>query len=102
MNKRTVALAIGQRTKIAVWKRDGHRCVVCGDLNASPNAHFIPRSQSGLGIEKNIVTLCADCHRIFDQGTAEEREEIRQYLRGYLKEIYPDWNENDLIYRKEY
>ena len=27
--------------------------------------------------------------------------EMRAYFREYLMDIYPGWNENDLIYRKE-
>ena len=63
-----------------------------------PNAHFISRSHGGLGIEKNIVTLCPRCHRRYDQ--TDEREDIRMELREYLKSKYPDWVESDLIYRK--
>lgn len=47
----------------------------------------------------NLVMLCADCHRRFDQSA--EREEIRGELREYLQGLYPDWNEADLKYRKD-
>ena len=62
-------------------------------------AHFVPRSHGGLGREMNLVMLCADCHRRFDQSA--EREEIRGELREYLQALYPDWNEADLKYRKD-
>ena len=67
-SKRTKATDIPQKVKQAVWERDGGRCVVCGCCrNVMPNAHFIPRSKGGLGIEENIVTLCTNltenqCH----------------------------------------
>lgn len=98
MNKRTKACDISQKVKNKVWKRDNECCILCGSPYARPNAHFISRSHSGLGIEKNIVTLCSNCHRRYDQTT--ERENIRVYIRNYLKEKYKDWNEEDLVYKK--
>jgi len=98
--KRTKALAISPRVKEAVWERDGGRCIVCGSPNAAPNAHYIARSHGGLGIEENIATLCHDCHRIFDFGVAGEQETIGKILRAHFKIHYPDWDDDNLIYRK--
>jgi hypothetical protein len=85
---------------------DGHPCCInCGkpappeNPLAFSNAHFIPRSQLGLGVEENGLTLCPDCHRRYDQTT--DREELRSYFREYLMDHYPDWDESRLIYRKE-
>lgn len=86
--------------------RDGGRCVVCGNThNVMPNAHYIPRSKGGLGIAENIVTLCTEltenqCHRRFDFGTAEERKAIGGMIKRYLQAHYPDWKEEELVYRK--
>lgn len=105
-SRRAKALDISQTVKRRVWERDKGQCVLCGSrINCMPNAHFIPRSQGGLGIEKNIVTLCTElsenqCHRRFDFGTAEERASIREALKEYLQGQYPDWDEKDLVYRK--
>ena len=105
-SKAARACDISREVKEKVWIRDRGKCVVCGnDYNADPNAHFIPRSKLGLGIEQNIVTLCNNftekkCHFRFDNGTREEREEIRNKIRDYLMKKYPDWNEEDLYYRK--
>jgi 5-methylcytosine-specific restriction endonuclease McrA len=63
------------------------------------NAHFIPRSHGGLGDERNGLTLCPICHRKFDQTTA--RKGMRVFFRDYLMDHYEDWNEEDLVYRKE-
>lgn len=63
-----------------------------------PNAHYLPRSKGGLGIEQNIVTLCINCHRRYDQST--EREELKEIIKNYLKSKYENWNEKDLIYKK--
>lgn len=98
MNRRTRALSISPRVKRAVYERDGHCCVLCGSPYGLPEAHYISRAHSGLGIEQNIVTLCRDCHRRYDQSS--ERAEIRAELREYLKKQYPDWDESKLVYDK--
>lgn len=99
-SKRAKALAISPETKAAVWKRDG-RCVYCGSPNGRPNAHYIPRSLGGLGIEQNILTLCFRCHREYDEGTREQREGMREFFSEYLMTKYPEWDETKLIYHKE-
>ncbi len=97
-SKRTKALDISPEVKAAVAERDGGRCVLCGRPGA-PNAHFIPRSQGGLGIEENVVTLCIECHNRYDNGAfrAQTEAELEAYLRG----LYPDWSRQKLSYRKE-
>ena len=98
-SKRAKALAISKDTKRAVYHRDGGLCVNC-KRPGNPEAHFIPRSKGGLGIPENILTLCPECHRRFDQGPRMARVGMREYFRDYLMSKYPDWNEDDLIYRK--
>lgn len=95
-SKRTKALEIPLKVKEKVLERDGC-CVYCG-RQGQPNAHYIARSQGGLGIEENILTLCFDCHRKYDQST--ERQKMRAYFAEYLKSKYPDWNEEKLVYKK--
>jgi len=97
--KRGKALEITPEVREAVYRRDEGLCVFC-ERPGLPEAHFIPRSKGGLGIEENILTLCRTCHRRFDQGTARERDYMRSYFRNYLKEHYPDWDESKLIYRR--
>lgn len=98
MNRRTKALAIPRKVKDVVWARDGGCCILCGSPDAAPNAHYISRAHSGLGVEQNIVTLCADCHRRYDQST--ERAEIKEDIREYLMMQYSDWDEEKLVYQK--
>ena len=98
MNKRTKSLAIPREVKEAVWERDGECCVYCGSPIASPNAHYIARSQGGLGIEENILTLCQTCHMMYDQTI--KREGMRDFFRTYLKARYPDWDEQKLYYKR--
>lgn len=107
MNKRTKALAISKDVKRAVYERDKGMCVLCG-APGDPVCHVVRRSQSGRGIEQNIVTLCQSCHRAYDEGSnikkfgkGTTRESIYCHLVAYLKGFYPDWNRNDMIYRKD-
>lgn len=96
MNRRTKALQIPPKVKERVLWRDKW-CVWCGKPG-QPNAHFISRAQGGLGIEENILTLCPECHRRYDQTT--DRAEMREYFKEYLQSKYPEWDENKLYYKK--
>lgn len=100
MQRRTRALAISRKVKKAVYERDGGMCVWCGRPGL-PEAHFISRSHSGLGIEENILTLCRPHHDDFDRGNIELRKCMRKYFAEYLKSKYPNWDINSLTYKKE-
>ena len=105
---RTEALSIHLLVKQRVARRDSVDgwpcCILCGKPAPTRNvlmfscAHYISRAQGGLGVEKNILTLCWDCHQAYD---GLERNTQRPILRRYLREHYDDWNEEDLIYKKE-
>ena len=108
MRKGTAATAITADVKRTVAPRDEFDgwpcCIVCGQPapHAAPTAfscaHYIPRSQGGLGVEQNIVTLCPRCHGMYDQGI--DRKSIRNYIKEYLQSKYPDWDEEKLYYRR--
>lgn len=99
MHRQTRRTAISKEVKQRVFDRDEGRCVLCGrSYGALPNAHFIARSHGGLGVEENIVTLCLPCHNRYDN--SEDRGEIREQLREYLKGKYPYWDEEKLTYLK--
>lgn len=100
-SKRSKACDISQKVKKTVWERDNGCCVICGNTyNVMPNAHYIPRSKGGLGIEENIFTACTrltenDCHYKFDEyGIGKD------IVKEYLSATYSGWNENDLKYKK--
>lgn len=97
-SNRSKACDIPPWVKRAVWERDNHCCIICGSPMAMPNSHYIRRSQGGLGIEENIVTMCLRCHSMYDQGI--DRKAMEKFVRDYLKSKYPDWDEEKLIYRK--
>lgn len=108
MRKDTKARDFDRAAKVAISERDSVDgwpcCINCGQPappeapTAFSNAHFISRAQGGLGIEENGLTLCPECHRRYDQTT--EREALRKCFREYLKECYPEWEEEKLYYRK--
>jgi 5-methylcytosine-specific restriction endonuclease McrA len=97
-SKRAQACDISKKVKDRVWERDGGRCIICGSRMAMPNSHYIRRSQGGLGIEENVVTMCQRCHFMYDQGI--DREAIATYTAKYLRSKYPDWNPDKLVYKK--
>lgn len=107
MHKMTKATAIPANVKKAVYIRDSGRCVLCGSPYGDPVAHVIRRSQGGMGIERNVVTLCSECHRAYDEGAnlwrfgkGTTRDSLYCHLVAYLKGFYPDWNREDMIYKK--
>ena len=100
-HKRTKETDIPKKVKLIVWNRDGHKCIFCGKLLQwnYANAHFIPRSSGGLGIEENIFTACEDCHREQDNGLNTELYTYK--AETYLKSIYGEnWDVGKLIFKK--
>ena len=97
MHKETKATRIPTEVKEKVFMRDRGKCVVCGEPGV-PNAHYIRRSQGGLGIEENIVTLCPKCHHDFDNGF--KREQIGAWISEYLEKWYPDFPDEKRKYSK--
>lgn len=97
MHKRTRACSISKKTKEKVYKRDKGRCIFCG-MPGLPEAHYIPRSHGGLGIEQNIVTVCRPCHDLMDNSIL--RRKMLETAAEHLQSFYPDWTETDLIYDK--
>jgi 5-methylcytosine-specific restriction endonuclease McrA len=46
-----------------VYKRDGYKCVLCGETGKELHAHHIwARAHGGQDRMSNLVTLCIDCH----------------------------------------
>lgn len=103
MHRLTKYTEIPKAVKIRVWERDGGRCVLCGTTRSvSPNAHYIPRSALGLGIdERNIFCACLTCHNLYDN--SPQRRYIKDRLTGYLSWRYGEnWitDEDELKYHK--
>jgi 5-methylcytosine-specific restriction endonuclease McrA len=100
-HERTKATEISMKTKQIVWERDNQQCIFCKRWVSVhfANAHFIKRSQGGLGIPENVFTACAECHWQEDMGFHQEsyREVAENYLRNYYGS---SWNIESLIYKK--
>lgn len=97
MHKRTKAVAITPEVRKQVEERDGYSCIFCGKPGRG-EAHFINRSQGGLGIPENIITACRYCHGQMDNGQATKL--YRAKAEEYLKSKYPDWDRSKLVYDK--
>ena len=110
MQKRTKALQFDACTRQIIKERDRY-CIFCriGYHMDSTNAlayqiqqimHIVPRSQGGLGVEQNGVLGCQHHHSMLDNGNDGCREEMMQYIEMYMKDKYPGWNRELLIYKK--
>lgn len=56
---------VALRTRIAILKRDGHRCVYCGRTSKETSLqvdHILPRSAGGADDPSNLVAACFACN----------------------------------------
>ena len=97
MNEVTKATSISPAVRKIVVERDKHRCIFCGDYRIQV-AHYVPRSQLGMGIPENLACVCPNCHRLLDQST--KRKMLLMIFERYLKFKYPKWEKKKLIYKK--
>lgn len=99
------------KERAAVRERDFNECIFCRagyrmekttacGRSTKELMHYIPRSGGGLGIRQNAAVGCTDHHRMLDNGSGGGREEMLEFFRGYLKGMYPGWDERDLVYSK--
>jgi 5-methylcytosine-specific restriction endonuclease McrA len=99
---RTKACDISPKVRQAVGDRDGWICILC-ERPGIPNGHYLPRSDGGLGIVENVVTLCPECHRLYDNGYDKDvnvREKMGAKIRVYLEEQYPGFPDEKRLYHK--
>lgn len=97
MSRRSELCKITPEVRKAVEKRDGHCCIFCGAPGRG-EAHFIGRAHGGMGVEKNILTVCRKCHHELDNG--KNRVYYIAKAQDYLNDHYDDWKIEDLIYSK--
>ena len=55
--------SIPEHVRIAVWRRDGGKCVRCGSRENLEYDHIIPASKGGGNTARNIELLCERCNR---------------------------------------
>lgn len=108
IHRQTKVTSIPTSVKDAVFRRDNGACIICGAPGA-PVCHCVRRSQGEMGIEQNIVTLCNECHYAHDEGLFmsrlrpigfETQQDVQEYVKLYLKGIYPGWTEDSVTYHK--
>jgi len=99
-SKRTKVTEIPKKVKLIVNERDGGCCLECGKPVTWHESccHIIPRSKSGRGVEKNIITLCVECHYKMDH--TANRELMIAKAKRYIESIYGTVDWNSLIYKK--
>ena len=85
----------------AVIHRDNYTCRCCGKRHTRLEVHHIVfRSQGGTDDEKNLITLCKECHDAIHAGTLVLTKKPRRLslkhathmsiIRSRLLKIYPD------------
>ena len=62
--------------------------------------HYIPRSAGGLGIPQNGALGCQFHQNMLDNGNQGNRKGMLEIFKQYFQELYPEWNEDELVYRK--
>ena len=108
-SKRAKATEFDSKTKELIRQRDRYQCLFCklGKYGESECdwmqdiMHYINRSAGGLGIPQNGVLGCRYHHMLLDNGNKGYRKEMLADMKEYLQSIYPDWNEEELYYKKE-
>ncbi len=110
-SKQAKVREFGQKARKEISMRDFGKCIFCTmnyhmeDVSGFGQQvlsimHYIPRSKNGLGIPQNGAIGCQCHHDMFDNGKSGRRDEMQSLFRDYLKNQYPNWDENELIYSK--
>jgi 5-methylcytosine-specific restriction endonuclease McrA len=56
-------MAISQARRMAVFERDGHRCLKCGCRTGLTVDHIRAKADGGTDELENLQTLCEDCNQ---------------------------------------
>ncbi len=103
-SRRAKACGITQSARQETYDRDHWQCIFngprCEHNRMLTPAHVVSAAKGGMGKKENLVTACIPCHDIFDHGTREERNAMHDKAVAYLKQFYPNWDENSMIYHK--
>lgn len=93
---------IKERDQICIFCKMGYHTekVTAFSQQMASIMHYIPRSAGGLGIEENGALGCLTHHDMMDNGFQGRRKEMLALYKEYMQGIYPDWNEDDLVYKK--
>ena len=103
-SRRAKACAITDPVRKSVYDRDNWECVLngpdCEHTRMLTPAHVVAAAHNGLGIEENLVTACIPCHRIFDNGTKEERKAMYDKAVAYLRTKCINYDKIPKVYSK--
>ena len=88
---------IDNKTRKAVYARDGYRCALCDSTRYLQIHHVVPRGEGGTNSIQNLITLCSVCHAqahgIDIVHPDFDEEHMQQLCTEYLADYYaPDWN----------
>ena len=61
-----------QRLRLQVLERDGWRCQICGSMTNLEVHHAQFRSRQGDDTERNLITLCFQCHKLSHKETLKQ------------------------------
>lgn len=61
-HKNTMGAGIDNKTRKAVYRRDGYRCALCDSTDGLQIHHVKPRGKGGADHPMNLITLCWRCH----------------------------------------
>lgn len=93
---------ITNKTRKAVYAREGYCCALCGNTKYLQVHHCIARSRGGSSDPQNLICLCADCHALahginLNDYVDQTQETVQQAVTEYLADYYaPDWNPGGL------
>lgn len=110
LHKRTKALRFPPIAARRIAERD-NGCIFCQMAYHMPDKddfglrildimHIVPKSQGGLGVEQNGVCGCRYHHQLLDNGSKGLRQEMLGQIEEYMEVLYPNWNKENLYFKK--
>lgn len=102
MSIRTQWTDVSKETRKYIKKRDGNKCIICGNKGALTMAHvFLSRAKGGKGSKENIVSLCTKCHYyLLDNPIGEEQNRLSQNYKAICMQHL--FNKEHIIYNDEF
>lgn len=96
MSKYNAKLQFSDKVKREIYDRDNGRCAFCStpfNLESVPH-HIYFKSQMGLGIAQNGITVCRTCHdKCHGKVNGVNQHAMRSMALSYLTQFY---NEEEL------
>lgn len=83
-------MPIPKKIKDKVIRKASYRCSRCQSLPVEV-CHIIPRKDGGTDDIKNLIALCPNCHKMYDNGNIN-REQIISLKNWWLKQVEPSLN----------